>query len=186
MRQMKIVKNAYSILTVSLVILGLVLLVWPKTTLEVICKSFGIILLLCGMIKMLGYFTKDKFQLAFQFDLGLGIVSIIVGFVLVFRTEPMLEAVSTCIGIFVLIDGALKIQTAIDAKRFGIQSWWMILSISLVVTVVGILLITIPLQATEFMTRLIGINLCLDGVLNLWVVQNTVKIIRRNETWVRN
>lgn len=181
MRQIKIVKSAYSILVVSLVILGLVLLIWPKTTLEVICKIFGIILIICGMIKMLGYFTKDMFQLAFQHDLGLGIVSIIVGFVMLFRTVPMLEVVSTGIGIFILIDAALKIQTAIDAKRFGIQRWWVILSIALVVTIVGILLITIPFQATEIITRLIGINLCLDGFLNLWVVQNTVKIIRRNE-----
>ena len=181
MRQLKLVKNAYSFLAISLVILGLVLLFCPKTTVGLICKSFGIILLIYGIIKIFSYFTKDLFQLAFQFDLGLGIVSMVVGSIMLFRTEHLVEVVSTFVGILILIDAALKIQTAVEAKRFGIQKWWIILSIALVVTIAGIVLIVMPWKATEFVTRLIGLNLCLDGFLNLWVVQNTVKIIRRNE-----
>ncbi|MBE5960521.1 MAG: hypothetical protein E7256_03900 [Lachnospiraceae bacterium] len=181
MRQLKIVKNAYSFLAVGLVILGAVLLIFPKITVGFICKSIGIVLLICGMIKVLGYFTKDRFELAFQFDLGLGIASMIIGLIMLVQTGHVIEAVSTFLGIFILIDAALKIQTAIEAKRFGLSKWWIILSISLAVTLVGILLIAMPWKTTEFITRLIGINLCLDGFLNLWVVQNTVKIIRRNE-----
>lgn len=181
MRQLKIVKNAYSCFAVSLVILGAVLLFWPKATLELICKMVGIILLIGGIIRILGYFTKEMFQLAFQFDLGLGIVSIIIGLIMLFRTEDLVQVVFTFLGILILVDGTLKIQTAIEAKRFGIQKWWIILSISLMVTSVGILLITMPWKTTEFVIRLIGINLALDGFLNLWVVQNTVKVIRRNE-----
>ena len=141
----------------------------------------GIILLIGGIIRILGYFTKEMFQLAFQFDLGLGIVSIIIGLIMLFRTEDLVQVVFTFLGILILVDGTLKIQTAIEAKRFGIQKWWIILSISLMVTSVGILLITMPWKTTEFVIRLIGINLALDGFLNLWVVQNTVKVIRRNE-----
>ncbi|MDD5936317.1 MAG: DUF308 domain-containing protein [Clostridiales bacterium] len=181
MKQLKFVKRGYSCLAIIFIILGGILLIWPKTTLEFICKIIGIVFLICGILKILGYFSKDVFQLAFQFDLGLGIVTIIVGLVMIFRTGHLVEVVSASIGIFILVDAALKIQTAVDAKRFGIERWWIILIISLVVTVVGILLIVMPWKTTELVTRLIGINLCFDGFLNLWVVQKTVKIIRRFE-----
>ena len=181
MRQLRIVKNTYSCLAASLSICGFLLLVWSNTTLELICKIVGIVFLICGMIKILGYFAKDRFQLAFQFDLGLGIVSMLVGLVMLVRTNHLIEVVSIFVGIMILTDAALKIQTALDAKHFGIQRWWIILMISLVVTIVGILLITMAWRTTELVTRLIGINFCLDGFLNLWVVQNTVKIIRRKD-----
>lgn len=181
MRQLKLVKNAYSLLAISLIITGLIVLIWPKTTLEFICKIVGIVLLICGTIKILSYFTKDMFQLAFQFDLGLGIVATIVGLVMFIQTGHVVEVIGVLIGIFILVDAALKIQTAIEAKRFGFERWQIILGISLVVAIVGIMLIAMPWKATEVMIRLIGINLCLDGFLNLWVVQNTVKFIRRND-----
>lgn len=63
MKQLRLVKNASSFLAVSLILLGLVLLFLPKTTMEMIAKIFGIILGICGMIKVLGYFTKDRFHL---------------------------------------------------------------------------------------------------------------------------
>lgn len=181
MKQLKIVKNAYSVLVVCLIVLGIVLMLWPKTVLGAICKILGILLVVYGLIKVACYFTDDMYQLAFQFDLGLGIVSMIGGLVMLFRTEPVLEIVSICIGIFILVDAALKIQTSIDAKRFGIEKWWIILSIALLVAIVGILLITTPFKAASAMVRGIGIVLCLDGILNLLVVQNTVRMIRRNK-----
>lgn len=181
MKLLKIVKNAYSCFALSLVILGSVFLFCPKITLGLICKITGIVLLIGGIIRVLSYFTKEMFQLAFQFDLGLGIVSMIVGLILLFHTQNLGQVVFTFLGILILIDGTLKIQTAIDAKRFGIEKWRIILIISLIITSVGILLITMPWKTTEFVIRLIGINLALDGFLNLWVVLNTVKVIRRNE-----
>ncbi len=181
MRQLKIVRNIYSCLVISLVIFGLVLLFWPKISLGLICKMVGIVFLVYGVIKILGYFTKDMFQLAFQFDLGLGIVSIFFGLVILFGTENLVDVGYTLVGIFILIDAVLKMQTAIEAKRFGLQKWWVILGLSLVVAIVGIVLIAMPWKMTKVVTRLIGINLCLHGLLNLWVIQNTVKIIRRDD-----
>ena len=82
-----------------------------------------------------------------------------------------------------LVDSTLKIQTAIDAKRFGVDKWWLILVMSLVVAVIGILLLIKPFTATDIVMIIIGLNFCLDGILNLIVVQSTVKTIRRNQKW---
>ena len=135
------------------------------------------------MTKLSGYFAKDLFQLAFQFDLALGIVSIVLGIIIIEKTEYIIEILSTAIGIFMLVDGALKIQTAVEAKHFGIERWWLILVMSFVVTFVGILLLVTPFETAGMIVRLIGLNLSLDGILNLFVVRNTVETIRRNTKW---
>ena len=54
---------------------GILLLIWPGLGLDVLCKVRGVFFLIYGLAKISSYFTKDLFQLAFQFDFGLGIVS---------------------------------------------------------------------------------------------------------------
>ena len=84
-----------------------------------------------------------------------------------------------CVGIVILIDGALKLQTAVDARKFGIEKWWLILIIALLVSIVGIILMVTPFAAQTMAAWVIGINLVLDGVLNICVVLSTVKTLRR-------
>ena len=164
MKQLKIVKNMYIVMDVCLIIVGLLILFSPIKAINVLCRIFGVVLVLLGAVKILGYFTKDIFQLAFQFDFALGIIS---------------EILSVCVGIVILIDGALKLQTAVDARKFGIEKWWLILIIALLVSIVGIILMVTPFAAQTMAAWVIGINLVLDGVLNICVVLSTVKTLRR-------
>lgn len=179
MNDIKGIKNMYSVLTACLIIVGLVLLAIPGIALNAVCIIFGIYLIIYGVVKIIGYFAKDVYQLAFQFDLALGIVAAIVGIVFICKTSSIVQILSTCIGIVMLIDATLKIQTSLDSKRFGISSWWLMLVMAIMVAAVGIMLILMPGETTKVMIRLIGLNLCLDGVLNLIIVVNTVKTDRK-------
>ena len=87
----------------------------------------------------------------------------------------MMQLLSTCIGIVMLVDATFKIQTSIDSKRFGISRWWLMLILAVIVAAIGILLILMPGETTRLMVRLIGLNLCMDGILNLVIVTDTVK-----------
>ena len=66
-----------------------------------------------------------------------------------------------------------------DARKFGIEKWWLILIIALLVSIVGIILMVTPFAAQTVAAWVIGINLVLDGVLNICVVLSTVKTLRR-------
>ena len=151
------------------------LLIAPGIALDVVCIIFGIYMIIYGAVKIMGYFAKDAYQLAFQFDLALGIVIAIVGIVFVCRTARVVQLLSTCIGIVMLVDATFKIQTSIDSKRFGISRWWLMLILAVIVAAIGILLILMPGETTRLMVRLIGLNLCMDGILNLVIVIDTVK-----------
>ena len=179
MNGIKGIKNMYSVLTACLIIVGLLLIIMPGIALNAVCIIFGVYLIVYGIVKIIGYFAKDVYQLAFQFDLALGIVAAIVGIVFICRTSSIVQILSTCIGIVMLIDATLKIQTSLDSKRFGISNWWLMMFMAVVVAVLGIMLILMPGETTRVMIRLIGLNLCLDGILNLIIVVNTVKTDRK-------
>ena len=112
----------------------------------------GIMLILYGAIKISGYFTRDAFCLAFQFDLAFGIL--------------------------ILADALFKIQMSVDAKRFGLALWWQILLVALVTGVIGVLVFIRPCEAAATMMALVGFSILLEGILNLWVGILTIKIIK--------
>lgn len=179
MKNLKMIKNMYLVLILCSILVGAVLLIWPQMGVNVMCKVYGVFLLIYGLAKLSGYFTGDLFQLAFQYDFGLGIVSLILGFVLLLRTEHIVEFLAVCIGIFMLVDAALKIQTAIDAKKFGISKWWLILMMAVMVAFVGALLLLAPFETGSILVRVLGLSICIDGIMNLIVVMSTVRSIRR-------
>mgnify|MGYP000581444474 CR=1 FL=1 len=176
MKNLKMIKNIYLLLIVCSILVGAVLLIWPQMGVSVMCKVYGVFLLIYGLGKLSGYFTGDLFQL---YDFGLGIVSLILGFVLLLRTEHIVEFLAVCIGIFMLVDAALKIQTAIDAKKFGISKWWLILMMAVMVAFVGALLLLAPFETGSILVRVLGLSICIDGIMNLIVVMSTVRSIRR-------
>jgi len=179
MKHLKTMKNIYLTLSICLVVGGLILLMFPVVGLDVLCKICGAFLITYGIAKFSGYFTKDLFQLAFQFDFGLGIVSTILGLVMQFRAKEVVEFFAICVGIFMMIDAGLKIQTAIDAKKFGISRWACILTVAIITGVIGVVLLFVPFEATVVIVRVVGLGICADGVMNMIVVLNTVKTIKR-------
>lgn len=168
-------KIAYCILSVICAMIGIYLMIRPDHSFSTICHIVGVVLIVYSVIKLVGYFTEDMYNLAFQFDLAMGIFSGVLGFMLLFHSEYIMKLLPTFIGVLILIDGVFKIQTSLDAKRFGLKKWWLILLLAVAAVIAGILLIVRPVSATQLIMRLIGLNLLIDGGMNLWVVLYTVK-----------
>lgn len=175
MKNIKAQKGTYILLALVQLALGVYLIIKPEQSFSVICYVIGGILIAYGIIKLFGYFTRDMYELAFQFDLAMGIISAVIGLLLLLRWERIMILFPAFVGVLFLIDGVFKIQTALDAKRFGLNKWWLILILAIAVGLAGLILLLRPIEATKWVMRLIGINLMLDGILNLWVVLYTVK-----------
>lgn len=179
MKRLAYIKRVYMMLALVSVAIGVFFIMEPQAAVEALCKICGVFFLIYGLIRILGYFSKDLFQLAFQFDFALGIFSMVIGVVLLFRVERVALIFPDFIALFIIIDGVFKLQTALDARKFGLERWWIILVIAILVAAVGLCLTLLPAQTTKFLVRLLGVNMCLDGCLNFWVVLKTVITQRR-------
>ena len=178
---MRTAKIGYIVLSVLLCILGVVLIAFPSFSASVLERICGVVFIAFGIIKLIGFFSRDLYRLAFQFDLEFGILMIILGVFILIHTGSILHVICILLGILVLADALFRIRAAIDAKRFGIPQWWMILVIAVVAAVFGVVLIFYPEDGTRLMMICLGLTLLFEGILSLITALTMVKIIKREE-----
>lgn len=174
-------KVGYIIISVLLCVMGIVLIVVPNFSALLLCRIGGLLLILFGFVKIIGYCSKDVYRLAFQYDLAFGILLIALGVILIFRSEIMVNVICIFLGIFILADALLKIQISIDSKAFGIRMWWLILAVAIITGIIGFLLVLRPTESTEIVMLLLGMTLITEGVLNLVTILISVRIIHKQK-----
>ena len=175
---MKVAKWGAIIISLLLCVLGIFFIAEPDSSIGLFGTFAGASMIVFGVIKIVGYLSKDLYRLAFQYDLAFGLLMIIVGIMVIMEPDNVLDTICIAIGIASLMDGLIKIQISIDAKAFGIPRWWLILAMALLNAVIGILLIFRPSASARIMVIFLGISLLANGILNLVTMLLTVKIIK--------
>ena len=181
LKQLKLIKNIYIVMSLLFCVLGIFLMARPKSSVKMLCVLMGIMLILYGAIKISGYFTRDAFCLAFQFDLAFGVLLAAVGIIIIVRRNVVVNLIFGIFGLLILADALFKIQMSIDAKKFGLNLWWRILLVAILPGVLGFLLLIRPFEAAEIMMILVGVSVLFEGILNLCVAIYTVKIIKNQK-----
>ena len=64
-------KIGYILISIALCVLGVIVIAVPDYSAVLLCRIGGIIMVLFGGVKNLGYYSKDLYRLAFQHDLAL-------------------------------------------------------------------------------------------------------------------
>ena len=179
---LKIARNGYIVMAVVFCALGIFLMAVPEKAVKIICVLAGILFIADGIIKIIGYFSRDFYCLAFQFDLGFGILMIAVGILILVRREAILRLIFVIFGLVILTDALLRIQMSVEAKKFGLKLWWAVLLIAVTTGIFGMLLVD-PAGGAKLTVIFTGVAFLLEGILKLCVVVYTVKI-RENENVV--
>ena len=178
---MRAAKVGYIVMSALFCVLGAVLLIWPDVSVRWFGRLLGIGMLIFGAVKLVGYFSRDLFRLAFQYDLAFGLLLMALGTVTLCHPGDAMSFLCMMFGIPVLADGLFKIQIALDSRRFGIRTWWLVMVLAALTCAIGVLLVFRPWDGAQVLTMLMGISLLLDGILNLSVALCTVKIVRHQQ-----
>jgi len=178
---MQTAKAGYIVISAVLGLLGIFLMRQPDVSTAAVGTAAGGLLVIFGIIRLIGYFSRDLYRLAFQFDLAVGILLLILGIILLTKPQNLLHFLCVVTGMYVTADGLMKLQTAHDAHRFGIASWWMILAAALLTSAAGVCLLVRPAQSVRIGMQLFGAVLLAEGLLNLLTVLVTVKIVRNQK-----
>ena len=72
----------YILISIALCVLGIVSIAVPTLSAVRICRISGVLMILFGIIKILGYCSRDLYRLAFQHDLASGILLLALGTVM--------------------------------------------------------------------------------------------------------
>lgn len=181
MTPMRVAKTGYIVMSVVFCVVGVLFIALPAQSAVMIGRVLGAAMAVFGMVKLVGYFSRDLYRLAFQYDLEFGILLIALGVIVLLRTNGVMDFICIAAGVAILADGLFKIQIAIDSRRFGIRDWWLIMVLAVVTGGVGLLLIFRPWESVQVLTVLLGAALLAEGVLNLCVALSAVKIVKHQQ-----
>ena len=175
---MRAAKIGYIVVSAALCILGAVLIAVPELSAAVLGTVCGVLLIVFGIVRLTGYFSRDLYRLAFQYDLPFGILLIVLGVILLIHPAGLMNFICITFGIFILSDGLFKIQIATEARSFGIRNWWLILVLAVLTGICGLTLMFRPGEGSSLLMVLLGITLLAEGILNFSTVLTAVKIVK--------
>ena len=168
-------KTGYVALSLVMTALGIAFIALYENAAVYLVRILGVATVLFGAVKIVGYLSKDLYRLAFQFDLEFGILLVVVGAALIIHPALSLDALSFALGALILADGLFRSRIALEAKRFGIASWWLVMALGVASGAAGAALIISPETALPVLT---GASLIAEGALNAALAFGTVKIIK--------
>ena len=166
MKEYSGVSKWYIILCVLFVITGVVMLIWPHLTLDLLGLVLGVGMLVVGIAHILIYFTKDNLGSVLQPDLTVGVILAAFGAFMLMHMDFVPMILPFGAGILLLIGGITKVQYAIDMKRLYFSKWMTLLVFAGILTLLGVLLLYNPFK-DNVLIYFIGSCLILDGLLSI-------------------
>ena len=155
----------YSLLTALFtIIMGIVLLLLPNATNKVVGIIVGIIFLIEGINSVYKYCHREGAKL-YNLNLIFGVLYALLGVVIILYPFTVVEFVTVCLGIYMIINGASKVNYALWLKRGNEESWLITLATGILIAIVGILVIFNPF-ASLTLTKLAGAFLIITGILD--------------------
>lgn len=152
------------------IVLGALLLINPVGFTSAVLIVLGVLLILLGAMRLVGYFRAEPSQAAEGGGLVEGLVFLLAGLFCIFRwqwfvvTFPILTIVY---GILTLVNGLNKLQYAVDLLRLG-QRYWYVAMIGAALTLVfGVVIVANPFATTAFLWTFIAVSLLAEAVLDL-------------------
>ncbi len=167
-----------NLISASLMLVTGILLLTIDSMEEIVAQRIllGILFGLTGGAKIFGFFSNDLYRLAFQYDFAFGIYCELLALLLILSPSQNYKVLHMLLVAYVLFDALLKVQMSLDARRFGMRCWGVILGTALAVAVAGGFAAAALQAELVRALLLVGIALIADGVENCWITAYTVRI----------
>lgn len=159
---------------------GIVFLVKPDNSGDVVLYVAGAVFTLIGTLLLLKFFLND-----FLFGSYIFVVSALlltVGMLCFFRTDSMRYLFVMMFGFFLIIDGVTKFQNGIDLMQSKVKYSWSVFAVGLLSIALGA--VVLFGNFTQIMV-FCGIALIVDGVCDLFTTIVFSSKVRRLEKRVR-
>ena len=170
------------------IVMGVILVAWPETTLDIICKAIAIILIVMGAAELVSYFwNKITYSLSGILGLVLGIVAgyfkdrlpdRLIGIWIFVKPQSVLSLIPIVIGVILAVHGVQDLKVAFDTKRNGYTKWWSMLLMAIISLALGIICIVNAFGMVTLTMQIIGIALVYDGISDIWIVYKASKVAK--------
>lgn len=144
------------------IVVGVLFIILPKDSADVLCLIAGILLIFAGAFTLVAYIFSGFFLGAHL--LIVGIMLILLGTFCLANPENIMEVLTVLFGLYIVIDGTTSIVDSVYCAKAKIKGWGLLL----VLAILSIGLGTVVMFST-FDTIMIfaGCSLIIDGVCDI-------------------
>lgn len=160
---------------------GLILLVWPELSANILCTVVGLFLVVCGVVDILQFLLSRDGSLYTNAHLILGVILAVVGIWIMTQPDLISVVIPRVIGIILFVHGFGDIGDAMTLHKNGYARWGTALALAIVTLMLGALLVLDPFDAFATVVRMIGLFLLYDGISDLWITSRVSRTVKQAE-----
>lgn len=155
------------VVSIIMALFGLVLLLWPKRTLELAAQIIGIGLLLGGILAGIAWYRNRDSVRASTMSMAEAIIGLAAGLFMLVAPRFVVGILPMAVGLLILANGVVNLAQAIGLKSAGGFRWKGPLVLAVVTVLLGILIVLNPFSAAAMTVAAIGAVLVYNGISNL-------------------
>ena len=136
----------------------------------------------------IGKYIKNRNNYNFlKIDLTIGIISIVLGAILIYNNRAIVSILPFVLGIFFIVNSITKIQYAMQLKKYNSSKWIMTLVPAVLTLIFGLVFVINPFKGAKIITQIIGFFIVLyslTDIVNYFLLKrNFDKVITVIEEW---
>ena len=155
--------KASIITSVIMIVASVLLIVFPKTMLDIVVYVISGALFVDGLIHLVTYFALTHDMRIFSNDLLEGILALLAGVFVAFNADAFISALTMIIGLWIVIKGLLNLQLSFQLQQI-IEFNWLC---AVLCVALGVFIIVHPVDMAIGLTMAEGIVLLVTEVLSL-------------------
>ncbi|MGW3680430.1 HdeD family acid-resistance protein [Streptomyces prasinus] len=145
----------------TMLVPGILVLVWPEGTLHVLAVLVGLYLLVTGAFRFVAVFGREEHGERLP-GLLLAVLYVLAGVLCLRHPLQTVAALSLIVGVVWLVSGILTLYTALVARDLPHRG--VVLGAAVLGIVAGIVVLALPAESALALTRLLGLWLVLLGL----------------------
>ena len=161
----EIKKKAWSAVAESLVliILGLLFVVLQETMVKILAYFVGFFFVVKGGFQIINYYMEKGQNDFFNNELLSGVVSVLIGIAAFLIGENIANVFRVIIGILIIYESLVRINTASKLSAAGVPTWRYILIIALIMLILGVIITFTP----GTVVALVGWIMMITGLMGI-------------------
>ena len=159
--------------------LGVILVVWPGLSVQVVCMAIGGVLVLNGLSRLLNFILNRDGSIFSQMNLVMGIIITVIGGWILLQPGTIIAMIPILVGIIIVIHGINNLQQAVSLCQNRYDKWWIALLLGIVTIGFGVLLGFSPFAAVDTLIRFIGLFMIYDGASDIWIMSRVSRNVKQ-------
>lgn len=160
-------RTTSSIIVSSIIafIIGLVMAVVPKLSLEAISIAVGIYIIIHGIVLIVLDFMAHNVYVPFN-GIITGILSVIVGVILIAMPNILTTIFAIALGIWIILSSVNIISIAVNVRK-GVPNWYLWLLLGIIDLICGVIVLFNPFASSLSIVILGGIVIMVHSVITI-------------------